>query len=97
MSSTKWKDPYYWEENKNISLKKERWIDFYDIVEIIASWWLIDITAHPNQKDYPHQQIMIIAHNDYIYYIPFVIQDDGSYFLKTIIPSRKYTKQYLAS
>jgi hypothetical protein len=32
--------------------------------------------------------------NDYVYYVPF-IEDNEKIFLKTIIPSRKYTKKYL--
>jgi hypothetical protein len=31
---------------------------------------------------------------DYVYLVPF-IEDEHSVFLKTIIPSRKPTKQYL--
>jgi len=36
---------------------------------------------------------MIVLLNDYIYYIPFV-QDDEKIFLKTIVPSRKLNKKY---
>jgi hypothetical protein len=33
--------------------------------------------------------------HDYIYLVPFVKDDTGARFLKTIIPSRKATKDYL--
>ena len=37
----------------------------------------------------------VVRLNDYVYLIPFVTQDDGTAFLKTIIPSRKATRDYL--
>jgi hypothetical protein len=40
---------------------------------------------------YPNQRIFIIDIEDYIYLVPFV-EDEKSMFLKTIIPSRKMTK-----
>jgi hypothetical protein len=39
---------------------------------------------------------MYVVHaRDYVYVVPFVNQDDGGVFLKTIIPSRKAKKMYL--
>lgn len=51
-------------------------------------------TDHPNQKKYPNQKILIVDVEGYAYLVPFVIEKEG-YFLKTIIPSRKATRQYL--
>ena len=36
----------------------------------------------------------IVRREDYVYLVPFV-EDEHTVFLKTIIPSRKATKQYL--
>jgi hypothetical protein len=47
-----------------------------------------------NQKKYPGQQIIIIEINEYVYLVPFVESSEGK-FLKTIIPSRKATRDYL--
>jgi hypothetical protein len=35
-----------------------------------------------------------VRREDYVYLVPFV-EDEQTVFLKTIIPSRKATKQYL--
>jgi hypothetical protein len=35
-----------------------------------------------------------VRRDDYVYLVPFV-EDEQTVFLKTIIPSRKATKQYL--
>jgi hypothetical protein len=50
--------------------------------------------AHPHQKAYPGQRIMVIGIDNYAYLIPYV-EDEEELFLKTIIPSRKATQQYL--
>ena len=48
----------------------------------------------PNQKRYPNQQVFVIVMKDYAYVVPFV-EDDEKTFLKTIFPSRKYTRVYV--
>jgi len=48
---------------------------------------------HPDQDNYPGQKIYFVVVEDYIYLVPFVTEDEYL-FLKTIIPSRKATKDY---
>lgn len=55
---------------------------------------LLDILDHPNRKKYAHQKIYIVEISEYVYFIPSV-EDEEKIFLKTIIPSRKYTKKYI--
>lgn len=43
---------------------------------------------------YPNQKIFVLEIDDYIYLVPFV-ENESEVFLKTIIPSRKFTKKYL--
>lgn len=43
---------------------------------------------------YKHQMLFVIELNNYVYYVPFIEEGDDI-FLKTIIPSRKLTKEYL--
>ncbi|MEA3372381.1 MAG: BrnT family toxin [Campylobacterota bacterium] len=85
---------YNWNTEKNLLLKKERGISFEQIVSHIESGDLLDIIAHPNKENYLHQQILIVQIEDYVIAVPFV-EDGKERFLKTIIPSRKLTKQYL--
>jgi hypothetical protein len=40
------------------------------------------------------QRIIVVRREDYVYLVPFV-EDEHTVFLKTIIPSRKATKEYL--
>jgi hypothetical protein len=44
---------------------------------------------------YGGQKIFVVQRDDYVYLVPFV-EDDKLIALKTIIPSRKATKRYLA-
>src|SRR3989454_12791041 len=43
---------------------------------------------------YGGQRIFVVQRDDYVYLVPFV-EDERTVFLKTIIPSRNATKQYL--
>ena len=56
---------------------------------------LLDVLSHPNQAKYPNQQILVVASDGYVYLVPFVEEADH-YFLKTVIPSRKATRDYLS-
>lgn len=54
----------------------------------------IDDIDHPNQEKYFGQRMMVFNINNYIYLVPY-IENVDEIFLKTIIPSRKATKNYL--
>ena len=86
--------PFRWSPEKNETLRAERGISFENIVVAIESGGLLDIFAHPNQARYPKQRVLVVACDNYVYLVPFVEEQD-SFFLKTVIPSRKATKQYL--
>jgi len=87
-------DYYKWNNEKNERLKTERGISFFQITMHIERGDLLDIVAHPNQSKYPNQQILVVKINDYVYLVPFIENENGK-FLKTIIPSRKATRDYL--
>ena len=87
-------DYYKWDNQKNELLKAERGIRFEQVVMHIEQGDVLDLVAHPNQKKYPGQQIIVIEINEYVYLVPFVESSEGK-FLKTIIPSRKATRDYL--
>lgn len=83
-----------WDKEKNEDLKTERGISFEKVLISITEIGLIDIVTHPNKEKYSHQKVMIINIENYIYLVPFV-EDEEKIFLKTIIPSRKATRDYL--
>jgi hypothetical protein len=56
---------------------------------------LLDVIEHPNPDKYNRQKIYVIEINNYVYLVPFVDLNDER-FLKTIFPSRKYSKVYLS-
>lgn len=82
-----------WSPDKNIILKKQRGVSFEDVVFHIMAGDVLDTIDHPNQVRYPGQQIHLVAIEEYIYLVPFV-ESEEEVFLKTIIPSRKATKNY---
>ena len=87
-------DYYKWDFQKNEKLKAERGISFEQIVMHIERGDVLDLVTHPNQEKYAGQQIIVVEINEYAYLVPFVESSEGK-FLKTIIPSRKATRDYL--
>ena len=85
---------FSWNSEKNEILINERNISFEDIIVNINLGNELDIYDHPNQQKYPNQKISVVQVEDYVYLIPY-IENDEEIFLKTIIPSRKATKQYI--
>jgi uncharacterized DUF497 family protein len=83
-----------WNNKKNQQLKIERNITFEEVVYCIANGQLLDVVEHPNQQKYPGQRIFIINIDEYAYLVPFA-ESEREIFLKTIIPSRKATKEYI--
>jgi uncharacterized DUF497 family protein len=86
--------PINWNADKNRKLIEERDISFEDIVFALQSGGFVDDISHPNKTKYPSQRIFVVAIDDYAYLVPYV-ENDEEIFLKTIVPSRKATKQYL--
>ena len=86
--------PFRWSAEKNDALASDRGITFEEVVVAIESDGLLDILSHPNPSKYPRQKILVVALDGYVYLVPYVEEEDY-FFLKTIIPSRKATRDYL--
>ena len=86
--------PLRWSTEKSEALKVDPGASFESAVVAIETGGLLDILAHPNQAKYPRQRILVVAADNYAYLVPFV-EDEDYFFLKTIIPSRKATRDYL--
>jgi len=84
---------FEWDPEKNERLKGERNISFEKIIFHLSQGDVWKIADHPDQENYPGQQIYFVIVQDYIYLVPHVVEKDYI-FLKTIIPSRKATKMY---
>jgi uncharacterized DUF497 family protein len=86
--------PFRWSAEKSETLKAERGVSFESIVVAVETGGLLDILAHPNQTKYPRQRVLVVACDNYACLVPFVEEEDY-FFLKTVIPSRKATRDYL--
>lgn len=85
---------YNWDPSKNEKLKAERNISFEEVVFHIGQGDEVDVFEHPNQERYPGQKISVVLIEGYAYLVPYV-ESETEIFLKTIIPSRKATKNYV--
>ena len=82
-----------WNSDKNAWLKKNRGISFEDILYYLDHNFLVDDVKHPSKNKYPNQRMMVIEIDEYVYLVPYV-ETNYEIFVKTIIPSRKATKNY---
>ena len=75
-----------WNQDKNNLLKETRGVSFEQVEEEILKGDFIGPEKHPAREN---QMRIIVKLNGYPCVIPLVIEDDGTWFLKTIYPSRK--------
>jgi uncharacterized DUF497 family protein len=87
-------DYYKWDAAKNERLKAQRGISFEQIVMHIERGDVLGVYDHPNRAKYPKQRMLVVKVYNYAFLVPFVDSEEGR-FLKTIIPSRKATRDFL--
>ena len=75
-------------------LKTTRGVCFEQVVLIMEKGDVLDTIEHPNQERYPGQKIAVLMIDTYVYLVPYV-ENNEEIFLKTIIPSRKATNNYV--
>ena len=83
-----------WNLEKNQQLAGQRGISFERVISAIERGGLVDVLEHPDQGRYPGRMIYVVDIERYLYLVPFVTAADGTRFLKTIITSRKATRDY---
>jgi hypothetical protein len=75
-----------WDASKNERLKNERGVSFEEII----SARLLVMREHPSR---PNQDILLFERDGYVWAVPCV-EREGELFLKTLFPSRKFTKMW---
>lgn len=75
-----------WNEDKNQLLKETRNVSFEQVEEQIAKGDFIGPEDNPAREN---QKRIIVKLDGYPCVIPFVIDEDGNWFLKTIYPCRR--------
>lgn len=83
-----------WNEDKAKKLKVEREIDIKKIAEIIERGDFVAIEKVKNQKDHLDQMMFIVIVDGYAHCVPFVAEENGDIFLKTVFKSRAMQAQY---
>ena len=77
---------FIWNPLKSKRLKRTRGVSFEEIIKAK----FVDIKDSPQREN---QRLMLFEYKNYIWLVPFVREGD-KLFLKTLYPSRKYTKIY---
>ena len=87
--------PIRWNPDKSLSLKAERGVSFEEVLSAISQGGLLSVMDHPNRAKYGHQKMLVVRIQDYAYLIPYV-ESEREIFLKSIMPSRKATRDFLS-
>ena len=87
--------PIRWNTDKSLSLKSERGVSFEEVLSAISQGGLLRVMDHPNRAKYGHQKMLVVRIRDYAYLVPYV-ENEQEIFLKSIIPSRKATRDFLS-
>jgi hypothetical protein len=88
--------PFRWDPEKNERLKTGRSISFEEIIIAVEEGGLKNVLVHPNQKRNPGQVVLVVVYREYVFLVPSA-EEEEHYFLKTVIPSRKATRDYLGT
>jgi hypothetical protein len=84
-----------WSAGKSLSLKAERGVSFEEVLSAISQGGLLCVMDHPNRTKYGHQKMLVVRIRDYAYLVTCV-ESDSEIFLRSIMPSRKATRQFLS-
>lgn len=87
--------PIRWNADKSLSLKSERGVSFEEVLSAISQGGLLRVMDHPNRARYGHQKMLVVRIRDYAYLVPYV-ENEQEIFLKSIMPSRKATRDFLS-
>lgn len=81
-----------WDDEKSDKLKRERGISLEEVAVLILQKKYVEIVKHPKRLG---QWIFLIPINGYIHAVPFVLDAENNFVLKTVFPSRKFhNKKY---
>ena len=80
-----------WSDEKDSWLFAVRGVRFQDVADAVLSRELIDINEGPGRH---RRQAFVFWLKDYIWVAPFVLERDGTIFLKAAYPGRKMMDGY---
>ncbi len=86
---------FNYSHEKNAMLSSERGVGFDEVIQAILEGNILEIKDHHNPKQYPNQKVLYVRILKEVFAVPFVIESNGDFFLKTLYPSRKARKALL--
>lgn len=86
--------PLRWNPDQNRDLLAQRGACFEQVVVAIEGGGLPDVLAHPHTRKDPNQRLLVVTWDRYACLVPDV-EEAEHFFLKTVIPSRWATRDYL--
>ena len=69
-------------------------VSFEECVIALEEGRMLDDLPHPTREN---QRILVLEIQGYAHVVPYVEEEDGTLFLKTVFPSRKHHVKYLGN
>ena len=69
-------------------------VGFEDCVVALEEGRILADLPHPTRSN---QRMLVLEIDGYAHVVLYVLEDDGTYFLKTVFPSRKHHAKYLGN
>lgn len=83
------------EKGKALLANKDRdGVSFEDCVIALEEKGTLADLPHPSREN---QRILVLEIHGYAHVVPYVEEEDGTLFLKTVFPSRKHHAKYLGN
>ncbi len=73
-----------WDPGKSERLKRERGVSFEEMLQA-------EVICAVKHSGRPGQRVLLVRYEGYVWAVPYVLNGE-EVFLKTLFPSRKYTR-----
>jgi len=80
-----------WDPYKDEALRRDRGVSFDEVASVLNRGEELAVIDHPVREN---QRVLFVRIRGYVHAVPFVTESDGSWFLKTIFPTRKGQREY---
>lgn len=85
---------YRFDPEKDARLRATRGLGFEAVIEALAGRGALWVRAHRDQGRYAGQWMAAVEIAGYVYLVPFDLDADGTWVLRTLYPSRQATRAH---
>lgn len=80
-----------WGAQKDAWLRANRGISMAEVASLLVERGYAEVLENPSRRG---QMVFVVMIRGYAWVVPFIIEGDGTIFLKTAYPSRKMQRRH---